>query len=76
MTFADRKSPIKSFSLTLEATSSEEQQSNSEAEGASERPVSDEHEPSAPMATPMPSTFAGKLQQVQGKSLSNDETIL
>ncbi|XP_074627228.1 uncharacterized protein LOC141885237 isoform X4 [Acropora palmata] len=48
----------------LEAASSEEQQSNSEAETASGRPVSNEHEPSAPMATPMPSTFAAPVTGV------------
>ena len=48
---------------TVETPSTEGQLATSGTKDheATERPLSDEYEPSAPMATPMPSTFAGKI---------------
>lgn len=48
---------------TMETPPTEGQQATSGTQGhaATGRPLSDEYEPAAPMATPMPSTFAGKI---------------
>lgn len=51
-------------SLSLEAVPTSEEQlpvNGTESHAATEKPLSDEYAPSAPMTTPMPSTFAGKV---------------
>ena len=58
------KSLTKSSPLSLEINEEQQPINGTQAYAATERPQSDEYEtPSAPIATPMPSTFAGKIQQ-------------
>lgn len=60
----------KSSPLSLEINEEQQPINGTEAHAATERPQSDEYETSsAPMTTPMPSTFAGKMQQCQLRDL-------